>query len=133
LSLETGRAQLFKGILEGIAYELKVNIASFQRARIPVRALRAIGGGSRSDTWMQLKADILSIPIERTSVTEAGCLGAAFLAGLGTRRYTRLEDIASVVSVDRVFEPRLKMSNTYAHPYNRYLRIRDRLEKLDLS
>ena|GEM_PF-6339290 len=87
LSLETGRAQLFKGILEGIAYELKVNIASFQRARIPVRALRAIGGGSRSDTWMQLKADILGIPIERTSVTEAGCLGAAFLAGLGTRRY----------------------------------------------
>lgn len=64
LSLETGRAQLFKGILEGIAYELKVNIASFQRARIPVRALRAIGGGSRSDTWMQLKADILGIPVE---------------------------------------------------------------------
>ena len=133
LSLETGKAQLFKGILEGIAYELKLNIASFQRARIPMRALRAIGGGSRSNTWMQLKADILGIPIERTSITEAGCLGAAFLAGLGTRRYARLEDIADVVSVDRVFEPRLEMSNSYEFSYVRYLRIRDRIAKLDLS
>jgi xylulokinase len=57
-------------------YELKLNIDSFQRAGIPVKALRAIGGGSRSDMWVQLKADILGIPIERTSVTEAGCRGA---------------------------------------------------------
>ncbi|MCX7038653.1 MAG: FGGY family carbohydrate kinase [Spirochaetes bacterium] len=133
LSLETGKAQLFKGILEGIAYEVKLNIDSFQRACIPVKALRAIGGGSRSDTWMQLKADILGIPIERTLITEAGCLGAAFLAGLGTQRYTRPEEIADIVSVDRVFEPRLEMSNSYEHSYARYLRIRDRIENLDLS
>lgn len=133
LSLETGKANLFKGILQGIAYELKLNIDSFRRACVPVKALRAIGGGSRSDTWMQLKADILGIPIERTLVTEAGCRGAAFLAGLGTQRYSRLEEIADLVGVDRVFEPRLEASKSYEHSYARYLRIRDRIENLDLS
>lgn len=133
LGLETGKAGLFKGILEGIACELRLNVESFRRARIPVNVLRAIGGGSRSDIWMQMKADILGIPIERTLVTEAGCLGAAFLAGLGTRRYTRVQEIAEIVSVYRVFEPRLEVGKSYEHSYARYLRIRDRIKNLDLS
>jgi xylulokinase len=133
LGLETGKERLFKAILEGVAYELKVNIDSFSSAGIEVKALRAIGGGSRSDIWMQMKADILGIPIERTLVTEAGCLGAAFLAGLGTRRYEHVEEIADLVSVDRVFEPRLETSRSYEHPYGCYLRLRDLVEKIDLS
>ncbi len=133
LGLETGTADLFKGILEGIAYELRVNLDSFRRARIPVNALRAIGGGARSDRWLQLKADILGIPIERTLVTEAGCLGAAFLAGLGTGRYASPEEVAQLVGVDRVFEPRPEAGRSYERPYGRYLAIRERIEKLDLA
>jgi xylulokinase len=133
LSLQTGKEQLFKGILEGIAFELKLNIRSFQRAGIAVATLRAIGGGSRSDTWMQLKADILGIPIERTSITEAGCLGAAFLAGLGTQRYTSLEDIAGLVTIDRVFEPRPNVGALYEDSFTRYLKIRERIAQMDLS
>ena len=133
LGLETSKAQLFKGMLEGIAYELKLNIDAFKRAGIPVDVLRAIGGGSRSDTWMQLKSDILNIPIERTLVTEAGCLGAAFVAGLGIRRFTHAEEIAELVKVDRVFEPRPEVNQRYKHSYDRYLGIRDRVESLDLS
>jgi xylulokinase len=133
LSLETGSADIFKGILEGVAYELRVNIDSFRRARIPVNGLRAIGGSARSDTWLQLKADILGIPIERTLVTEAGCLGAAFLAGLGIGRYAHQEEIADLVGLDRVFEPRRTVSESYERPYRRYLSIRERLENLDLA
>jgi xylulokinase len=133
LSLETGKERLYKGILEGVAYELKVNIDSFRSAGIEVKALRAIGGGSRSDVWMQLKADILGIPIERTLVTEAGCLGAAFLAGLGTRRYACPEEIEDLVSVDKLFEPRPGTCRSYEHPYGCYLRLRDLVEKIDLN
>jgi len=133
LSLDTGKERLFKGILEGISYELRVNIDSFRSAGIVVKSLRAIGGGSRSDLWLQLKADILGIPIERTLVTEAGCLGAAFLAGLGTRRYSRPAEIDDIVQVDKVFEPRPKSVHSYEHPYGCYLRIRDLVEKIDLS
>ena len=39
-----------------------------------------MGGGARSDLWLQIKADILGLPILRPRQTEAASLGAALLA-----------------------------------------------------
>jgi xylulokinase len=92
-----------------------------------------MGGGARSDAWMQLKSDIVGLPIERTLVTEAGCLGAAFLAGLGIGKYSTPDDITALVSVDRVFEPTPAASRSYEGPYATYLEIRERIKGLDLE
>lgn len=132
LNLETTKAQILKGILEGIAFEIKLNIDSLRQASIPIERLRAIGGGARSDAWMQLKSDIAGVPIERTLVTEAGCLGAAFMAGMGIGRYSRLEDIKGLVSFDRVFEPRVRVSRSYEPSYAAYIEIRKHIVGLDL-
>ncbi len=132
LRLDTGRAEILKGILDGICYEIRLNLDSYTRAGVPIRALRAIGGGARSDRWMQLKADITGVPIERTAVTEAGCFGAAFLAGLGTGVYGGPADILERVAVDRVFEPRPAAGRAYEEPYGRYLELRERVKGLRL-
>jgi len=132
LKLDTDSSQIMKAILEGISYEIRLNVDSFRRASIPIKLLRATGGGARSDPWMQMKADIVGLPIERNLVTEAGCLGAAFLAGLGVGRYSALDDITPLVAVDRVFEPHPASARSYEAPYATYLDIRRRIEGLDL-
>jgi len=58
---------------------------------------------------MQPKADITGILVETTRVTETGCLGAVFLAGLVSGIYSSYEDIKEIVKVDSVFEPRKPM------------------------
>jgi xylulokinase len=133
LSLDTNAAEILKAILEGISYEIRLNLESLREASIPIDVLRATGGGARSDAWMQMKADITGVPIERVSVTEAGCLGAAFLAGLGTGRFSSLEEITSLVKVDRVFEPRGSMRRMYESLYGTYSSVRRRIEGLDLQ
>ena len=132
LSLDTTRSDIVKAILDGICYEVRLNLESMSGAGIEITALRSIGGGTRSDRWMQLKADITGIPVEVTEVGEAGCLGAAFLAGLGSGVYSSPSDIGSIVTVKRIFEPRNKQKREYEEPYHSYLELRERVRGLDI-
>ena len=45
--------------------------------------ITAVGGGAKSDAWLQMKADILNCEISTLENGEAGCIGAAILAGIG--------------------------------------------------
>ncbi len=78
--LGTTRGELLKGLLEGVALEMKLNLDLLDRSSIRTDRLIATGGGVRDRRLVQLKADVLNRPIERIDVDEAGCLGAARLA-----------------------------------------------------
>lgn len=84
LTLSSSRSEIFRAFLEGITYEMKWNLSILAEAGFHLSELRAIGGGSKSDTWMQIKADILKLPIMTMQVSEATCAGAAMLAGSGS-------------------------------------------------
>jgi xylulokinase len=64
------------------------------------------GGGSASDLWCQIRADILDRPLQRIKMRDAGVLGAALLAGTGVAVFSSLKQAASTfVKVDREFQP----------------------------
>ncbi len=83
LTFSTRRVDLAKALLEGLTYELRLNLDLLKAGGIQIQVLRAIGGGAKSDLWLQLKADITGIPVVVPKVTEAAGLGAALLAGAG--------------------------------------------------
>ena len=83
LKLETKRGEILKGILEGTTYYLRECVDSLPETGIKIDDYRAVGGGSKSDTWIQVCADIMGRPITRPVIIEAGALGAAMLAGIG--------------------------------------------------
>jgi xylulokinase len=133
LSLDTDRAEIIKGILDGICYEVRLNLDSMESAGLVINHLRATGGGARSEKWMQLKADITGVPVETTGVSEAGCLGAAFLAGLGTGIYSSPGDINSLVAVKKTFEPRVSFKKQYDEAYFCYKNLRERIRGLEIK
>ena len=63
LTLSTTRAEIFRAFLEGITYEMKWNLSILSDAGFELSELRAVGGGSKSAAWMQIKADILGLPL----------------------------------------------------------------------
>jgi glycerol kinase len=67
--------------------------------------LRVDGGASVNDGLLQYQADIMQLPVVRPKVTETTALGAAYLAGLATGMWKRLDEIAHHWQVDRRFEP----------------------------
>ncbi len=121
LKVETSRGDILRGILEGIVFYHKGLVDASAEAGISLRELRAVGGGSKSDAWLQISADILGRPLVRTRVSEAGCLGAALLAAAGTGAFASLEDgVRSMVSLGERFEPDVARQARYAERYERY-------------
>ena len=102
LTFATTRTDIAKAILEGLTYELRMNLDLLKAGGVRIDVLRAIGGGARSKLWLQLKADITGIPVVTPLVTEAAAFGAALLAGVGVglfpsaaeaaQRFLRLTD-----------------------------------------
>jgi xylulokinase len=92
-------------------------------AGIPIEGFRAVGGGAKSDRWLQIKADILGLPLERPRVAEAGVFGCAILAGLGSGVYASVDEPMAMIEVERVFEPNPRNSARYAENFARYLEM----------
>lgn len=80
LTLASTRGQIIRGLLEGVAMEMKLNLEILDNCGYKINELRAIGGGAKSVKWVQLKADVLNRVITVLDVKEAGCMGAAILA-----------------------------------------------------
>jgi len=80
LRLSSNRGEFIRALLEGVAFEMRLNLEILEQAGYEINELRAIGGGAKSSIWTQLKADVTGKKITILNVTEAGCLGAAMLA-----------------------------------------------------
>lgn len=108
LSRGTGRAEIVRAVLEGVAFRCGEVIEAL-RADSPnaeIDVLRVDGGASRNDFLMQCQADVTGLVIERPAVIDAATLGAAYLAGLATGFWRDRSEVAGLWRRDRLFEPR---------------------------
>lgn len=71
----TDRAALTRAVLEGVSYALADNLTALRSAGADLGALLALGGGARSQYWLQLIATTLNLPVQ---VPVGGDYGAAF-------------------------------------------------------
>ena len=93
LDLSVTRIEILRALLEGVAFEIKLNLDILKQSGYEVRELRIIGGGSKSMKHVQLKSDVTGMPITVLDVTEAGCMGVAMLAKAHNDK-TDVKDIA---------------------------------------
>jgi xylulokinase len=122
--LETSRGEILKGILEGIIFYLKECVDSLPPTGIEIADYRVAGGGSRSDAWVQICADILGRRFVRPVITEAGALGAAIIAGVGSGLFPSFEaGVEAMVRLERDFEPDPKQHRLYADWYELYKQL----------
>jgi len=106
LSLTTGRNELARAVLEGVAYNsrwLHEVVEKFTSTRLD--PVRIVGGGARSDLWCQIHADVMNRTIERPAdPMHANLRGAGLAAGIASGRIT-LADVEGLVPVERTFRP----------------------------
>ena len=122
--LETSRGEILKGILEAITFYLKECVDTLPPTGIEIADYRVAGGGSKSDLWVQLCADILGRPFVRPAVGEAGALGVAIIAGVGGGLYSSFENgVEAMVRLEREFEPDPRRHERYAQWYELYKQL----------
>ena len=132
LTMGTTRHDIAKAILKGLCFELRTNVQTLTNCGIAINELVAVGGGAKSERWLQLKADILNRPLRVLSCREAACLGAALLAGTAAGAWSTLEEaVAQTVKYAREFVPAPGRAADYAERFSVYQQLHPALQTLN--
>ena len=97
LTRRTDRTYVSRAILEGVAYGLRDSFEIMEQMGLPIREVRASGGGARSKVWRQILADVTGYPQSLINVDEGPALGVALLAGVGVGIYNSVEEACRAV------------------------------------
>lgn len=128
LSLGHTAADIYRAILESLAFCLRQNLEAMSESGVNCDALRCIGGGARSEVWLQIKADVTGRAVERPAVAEAAVLGAAALAAAGAGDFGSIEQSAEAFyKPGTAFRPDPGRSREYQDFYAAYLGLYSKL------
>ena len=117
-----GAPELARAVMEGVAFSVRWAFEALQHsARRTIEVANIGGGGARSDTWSQIKADALGFPLRRTAVQDSAALGAAILAGVGSGAMPSLQDaVRQLIRFDRTFDPNAALAGYYGDKFGHY-------------
>lgn len=102
-----------KAAIEGITLEMGWNLDLQASIGTRIGRIHAVGGGARSDRWLQMKADIFDREVIAVP-GEASCAGAAMGAGVGVSAFgSHAEAAAAFVREGKVFTPRPRQVAAY--------------------
>jgi xylulokinase len=80
LTLRHGPAHLYRSILEGVGYGVRHNFETMAEAGATPRRLVAVGGGARTDLWVQIVSDVTGYPQAIPMITVGASYGDARMA-----------------------------------------------------
>lgn len=117
----TGRGELYRALLEGESMFFLEAFEKLEKQGLRINDILATGGGSRSDFWLQIKADMLQRPVKRARYRESGTAGAAIAAGLATNLYHSVaEAVEAFAGTEGNFIPNPAHAPLYKELQQRY-------------
>jgi xylulokinase len=92
LTVRHTREHMTRAVLEGVAFGIKDIFTLIQDAGMGIiEQVRISGGGSKSQLWRQIIADVLNIELVTVNTTEGAAYGAALLAGVGAGLFENVQ------------------------------------------
>lgn len=128
LSLSHNGAHIWRAALESAAYAFRHHIEVFREIGYPVRRLLASDGGANSAVWMQIVADTLQAPVQLLTGHPGSCLGAAWLAAVGTGIVADWRGVEQYIKQGRLVEPERTNEEIYEVGFRRFRALYDRLQ-----
>lgn len=130
LDANAGPAQVTRAVMEGVAFSVRWAFEALSHSagnRIEVANIG--GGGSRSDVWCQIRADVLGMSLRRTAVPDAAALGAAILAGVGSGAFDALAPaVRQLVRFEQTFEPNAGLASLYSERFEHFRTLYETLK-----
>jgi xylulokinase len=126
LSLAHTQADLTRAVLEGVAFSLREALEVIHELA-PIHQLLATGGGARSQTWLQILADVLQTELLAPQAEEGAAYGAAILAMVGVGMYPNLEAALQILpQVSDAVQP--QAISIYDSAFGRYQQLYEALK-----
>lgn len=91
LNLTHTRGHMTRSVMEGITFALRDSLEIIESMGVPVKQVRASGGGSKNPLWRQMQADVFGKKITTLAVEQGAAYGVALLAAVGDGSYKSIE------------------------------------------
>lgn len=91
MNLSHTRGHMTRSVMEGVTFALRDSLQIIESLGVPVRQIRASGGGSKNPVWRQMQADVFGKKITRLAVEQGPAFGVALLAAVGDGAYKSIE------------------------------------------
>ena len=125
------RADMTRAVMEGATFALRDILAGIRGCGVEPREMRMCGGGSKSELWRQMMADVFGIPVvvPEGSSENACALGAAILAMVGTGAYASVPEACGriVKMAPGAYEPDPDNMSMYDKVYEQFDALYPRL------
>ncbi len=116
--------EMYRAVLEGITLYLMRAVTAMERTGVVPDVFLASGGGSRSDAWMQIRADVTGKPFTRLGVGEGSLNGTAILAAVKAGMFPdNAAAVRAYVGHERTFVPDPERHAYYARLAEVYRRV----------
>ncbi|MGM0420617.1 MAG: xylulokinase [Bacillota bacterium] len=127
LGYNTNSWDLLLAVLEGVGFSLKANLVEMVGGgNLSERRLQInlVGGGSKSDIWPQLLANILESQVNILEIeTGAPSLGAAMICLKAVNEINDYTELEGRLNVTQSYKPQMKLRSHYVKKYERYQRL----------
>lgn len=124
LTINTQPQDIIKGILEGITFEIMLNVEKLEAAGVIIDELMAVGGLARSAAFLQLKADMMGKRVATLQEPEAGTVGVAVLAGTAGGLFADIDTaVTRLVRKKNVFYPDRELNEIYREKFQAYKKL----------
>lgn len=129
LDLTHRRADLYRGLLEGVAYGVNDIIETYQAAGAPLRKIAAVGGGTKNRVWSQAISDVTGWRQAVCAKTIGAAYGNAFLGAVAVGD-ARRGDIQVWNPVERDIEPEARNRSVYRSGFQTFKQLYARTKDL---
>ena len=126
INFNTDLQDIFKAIVEGITFPLKGTMELMLKVNGKrFGSMRVGGGGAKSDGWLQLKANMFNLKVERVENIEISSIGAAIMATVVLGYHHKLEDaMNNMIAVESTFQPSEEIVKNYNERFEEFLNNR---------
>lgn len=101
------RAHMYRSILEAVAMTMKGHVDDMtDELKVNLDNIIITGGGSNSDLFMQIFADVFNLPTKRNVVNGAAGLGSAICVAVACKIYKDFDEaVKHMVKIKDIFYP----------------------------
>lgn len=119
LSLETGKSELLRAVIEGVCMHLRWFIEAQEKKVRTSQRIRFVGGGALSSVTCQILADITGKTVEAVdSPQNVGAVGAAVIVACGLGVIKNVGEAKKLIPVVKTYRPRSENRTVYDKQYN---------------
>jgi xylulokinase len=119
------RADLYRSVLEAIAFGFRHHVDVFTDIGIPPNRVMITNGGSKSTLWKQIHADVLGIEMRPVRGHPGASLGAAVIAAIGIGALDDWSDVTRFIALDAPVVPDRTRTSTYDDAYRAWRELGD--------